>query len=51
MAKDRLTIHYLPPYPPDNNPAEGIWSNRFSGHKLPGVRLQSRRTRVEVEAT
>ncbi|GAA2415680.1 hypothetical protein GCM10010420_52120 [Streptomyces glaucosporus] len=25
-ARDWLTIHYLPPYAPDLNPVEGIWS-------------------------
>ena len=25
-AQDWLTIHYLPPYAPDLNPVEGIWS-------------------------
>lgn len=25
-ARDRLTVYYLPPYAPDLNPVEGIWS-------------------------
>ncbi len=25
-AQDRLTVHQLPPYAPDLNPVEGIWS-------------------------
>ncbi|MFQ6148816.1 transposase, partial [Streptomyces seoulensis] len=25
-ARDWLTIYYLPPYAPDLNPVEGIWS-------------------------
>nr|WP_236573970.1 transposase [Streptomyces sp. GS7] len=25
-AQDRITVHYLPPYAPQRNPVEGIWS-------------------------
>jgi len=34
----RLTLHYLPPYSPDLNPAEGIWSqakyHRMANHNI-----------------
>jgi transposase len=34
----RLTLHYLPPYAPDLNPAEGIWSlakyHRMANHNI-----------------
>lgn len=26
QARDWLTIYYLPPYAPDLNPVEGVWS-------------------------
>jgi len=34
----RLTLHYLPPYAPDLNPAEGVWSltkyHRMANHTI-----------------
>jgi putative transposase len=40
-ANPRLALHYLPPYAPDLNPAEGVWSltkyHRMANHQIDGV--------------
>jgi putative transposase len=37
-ANPRLSLHYLPPYSPDLNPAEGVWSlvkyHRMANHTI-----------------
>ena len=38
QADPRLTLHYLPPYAPDLNPQEGVWSltkyHRMANHTI-----------------